>query len=111
MFANVFLEKTDDYIGNLVYFADQDSVLTPTVTLRRGSQFTKPVNLDGYWSVRSFVTFGMPLTFIKTNLNWNAGFSYSKLPGMVKFETPPESVMICVCPTAVFAPDQVYVIK
>ena len=84
MFANVFLEKTDDYIGNLVYFADQDSVLTPTVTLRRGSQFTKPVNLDGYWSVRSFVTFGMPLKFIKTNLNWNAGFSYSKLPGMVK---------------------------
>ena len=92
MFANLFLEKTDDYIGNLVYFADQDSVLTPTVTLRRGSQFTKPVNLDGYWSVRSFVTFGMPLKFIKTNLNWNAGFSYSKLPGRVKLPGMASSV-------------------
>ena len=86
LFANLFIEKTDDYIGNLVYFADSDTALTPTVTLRQGSQFSKPVNLNGYWSVRSFLTYGMPLKFLKSNLNWNAGFSWSKLPGIVKLQ-------------------------
>lgn len=79
-----FVEKTDNYIGNLVYFSDRDSVLTPSVVLRRGSQLSKPVNLDGYWSIRSFLTYGIPLKFIKSSLNWNAGFSWSSLPGIVK---------------------------
>jgi hypothetical protein len=86
LFANLFIEKTNNYIGNFIYFADRDSALTPTVVLRQGSQLSKPVNLDGYWSVRSFLTYGMPLKFIKSNLNWNAGFSWSKLPGIVKLQ-------------------------
>jgi hypothetical protein len=28
----------------------------------------------------------MPLKFIKSNLNWNAGFSWSNLPGIVKLQ-------------------------
>ena len=86
LFANLFIEKTDNYIGNLVYFSDRDSALTPSVILRRGSQLSKPVNLDGYWSARSFLTYGMPLKFIKSSLNWNAGFSWSNLPGIVKLQ-------------------------
>ena len=39
--------------------------------------------MNGYISARSFFTFGMPLKFIKSNLNWNAGVSYTKLPGMI----------------------------
>jgi len=31
----------------------------------------------------------MPLKFIKSNLNWNAGFSWSKLPGIVKLQGMP----------------------
>lgn len=88
-FANLFIEKTDDYIGNLIYFSDIDSALTPSVILRRGSQLSKPVNLDGFWSIRSFLTYGMPLKFIKSNLNWNAGFSWAKLPGIVKLQDMP----------------------
>ena len=86
LFANLFIEKTDDYIGNLVYFADRDSALTSTVVLRQGSQLSRPVNLDGYWSIRSFLTYGMPIKVIKSSLNWNAGFSWSKLPGRVKLQ-------------------------
>ena len=58
-------------------------MLTKTITLFKGSQISKPVNLDGYLSARSFFTYGLPLKFIKTNLNLNAGFSYSKLPGLI----------------------------
>lgn len=82
-FANIFLQSTRDYISSATYIASRDSVLTPTVTLYRGSQLSKPVNMDGYWSARSFLNFGMPLRFIKSNLNWNAGFTYARTPGII----------------------------
>ena len=82
-FANIFFQTTKDYVANAVYTALQDSMLTNTVTLYKGSQISKPVNLDGYISARSFFTFGLPLKFIKSNLNFNAGVSYSKLPGLI----------------------------
>jgi hypothetical protein len=82
-FANVFLQSTNDYVANATYTASKDSVLSNTITLHRGSQISKPVNLNGYISARSFFTFGMPLTFMKSNLNWNGGISYSKLPGLL----------------------------
>ena len=82
-FANIFLQNINDYIANATYTASKDSALSNTVILYKGSQISKPVNLDGYLSARSFFTFGMPLKFIKSNLNWNAGFSYAKVPGLL----------------------------
>ena len=82
-FANLSFQKTNDYIGNASYIAAQDSMLTPTIVLYKGSQLTKPVNLDGYWNTRSFFSFGMPLRFIKSTINFNGGHSYSKTPGMI----------------------------
>lgn len=83
-FANLFLQKTDHYISNAVYTAVHgDSVLASGITLSRGGQFTFPVNLNGYWSVRSFLTYGQPVKFIKSNVNLNAGLTYSKLPGLI----------------------------
>lgn len=82
-FANIFLQKTQDYTANATYIASQDSALSNTVTLYKGSQLTKPVNLDGYWSVRSFLTFGQPLKFIKSNINLNVGYTYSNTPGLI----------------------------
>lgn len=83
LFANVYFSTIDNYITNATYTATQDSVLTPTVTLYKGSQLSKPINLDGYYSLRSFFTFGFPLKAIKSNLNLNAGFGYSRLPGLL----------------------------
>ncbi|HEU4551460.1 MAG TPA: outer membrane beta-barrel protein [Chitinophaga sp.] len=82
-FANVFLQNTQDYVTNATYIATKDSVLTPTVILFKGSQLAKPVNMNGYWSARSFLTFGMPIQPIKTNMNWNAGFTYTRTPGII----------------------------
>ena len=41
------------------------------------------MNLDGYWSARSFFTLGLPIKLIKSNLNLNAGISYSRIPGLI----------------------------
>jgi hypothetical protein len=83
LFANLFLQQNNNYIGNATFIAARDSVLNSSVTLFRGSQLSKPVNLNGYHSVRSFVTFGQPIKAIKTNMNINAGFSYVNTPGIV----------------------------
>jgi uncharacterized membrane protein YgcG len=84
LFANLFLQNTKDYIGNALFTTAADSVLNPSVTLLKGGQLSKPVNLDGFWSARSFVTFGMPLKFIKSTINWNLGYNYSKIPGLIQ---------------------------
>jgi hypothetical protein len=82
-FANIFLQTINDYVTNATYTASKDSMLTNTVTLFKGSQLSKPVNMNGYINARSFFTFGMPIKFLKSNLNWNAGFSYAKQPGLL----------------------------
>ena len=82
-FANLFVQKTNDYISNAVYIARSDSVLAPSIILFKGSQLTLPVNLPGYWSVRSFLTYGQPVKLIKSNVNFNAGLTYNSLPGLI----------------------------
>ncbi|MDN3658226.1 outer membrane beta-barrel protein [Ferruginibacter paludis] len=80
--ANVFLQTASNYISNAIYIAQQDTVIQQGIQLKKGSQLTKPVNLDGYKSLRTFLTYSMPINPIKTNINLNAGFSYSRLPGL-----------------------------
>ena len=82
-FANLFVQSASNYISNATYIARADSLIQNGDTLKRGSQLSIPMNLNGYRSLRSFFTYSMPIKAIKTTLNINAGFSYSKLPGMV----------------------------
>ncbi len=84
-FANFFVQKVDNYISNAIFRVRADSFqLDFPDTLRRGAQLTKPINLDGYWSFRSFFTYGLPVKLIKSNLNFNAGYTYSRLPGQIQ---------------------------
>ena len=84
-FANIYLQQTDNYIANASYIARRDSLLTNDIILYKGSQLTKSVNLDGYLSLRSFLTYAMPIKFIKSNLNLSGGFIWSKIPGVVNY--------------------------
>lgn len=82
-FASFFYNGINDYITNATYTAFQDSVLADGIILHKGSQLSKPVNLNGYASIRSFFNYSMPLKFIKTNLNLNGGFGYARQPGLL----------------------------
>jgi hypothetical protein len=82
-FANLFLQAQQDYITNATYIAQQDSIIQAGSVLKKGAQLTKPVNMDGYKSFRSFFTFSQPVKFIKSNINLSTGFSYSRLPGLI----------------------------
>lgn len=83
-FANIFLQQNSNYITNAIYTAKYgDSVLNSSVVLKQGGQLSKPVNMNGYWSLRSFFTYAMPIKFIKSNLSLNGGLTYSNTPGLV----------------------------
>jgi len=73
---------TDNYISYSTYTANNDTIIDG-VNLTRGTQLTKPINMSGYMNLRSFITYGLPLTFIKTNLNINANVGYAATPGLV----------------------------
>lgn len=85
-FANLFLQTANDYISNATYIATSDSVIQQNLVLKKGSQLTKPINLDGYKSLRTFFTYSIPVKPIKTTVNLNAGFSYAKLPGLANYK-------------------------
>jgi hypothetical protein len=83
LFVNFFGSMTNNYVATATYTAKNDSALTNTVTLYRGSQLTKPVNLDGQRNFNVFVTYAQPIKAIKTNINLNAGFVVNRTPGMI----------------------------
>jgi hypothetical protein len=86
-FANIFLNGQQNYISTATYIATLgDSVVqqgAPNIILNKGSQLTKPVNMNGYKSFRSFFTFSQPMKFIKSNINLSTGFSYTILPALL----------------------------
>lgn len=88
----VFLsaQNTDSYITNSITTANQATALPNGTILKKGATLTKPVNLNGYWSVNSMITYGFPFALIKSNVNISAGTSFSRLPGLLdnqKYET------------------------
>lgn len=69
-----------DYVADSIFVAKEDIALSPTVTLNKGSQFTRPVNLDGYYSFQSMVTYGFPVDFLRSNINFSLSANYANVP-------------------------------
>ena len=78
---------TEDYIGNSLILAQQDTTLDGGVILKQGSQFSKPVNLGTQRTLRALATYGIPVSWIQSNLNLNSGISFSSTPSLVNYAT------------------------
>jgi hypothetical protein len=83
LFANFFYQTGKDFISNATFITTSDSAIQQGVVIKKGTQLTKPLNLDGFNNLRAFVNYSLPIKFIKSNLNLNGGFQYSNLPGSV----------------------------
>jgi uncharacterized membrane protein YgcG len=83
LFGGVFATKIDKFVTNGTWLAASDSLLEKDVILRKGAQLSKPVNLNGYYNVRSFFSYGFPIKPIKSNLNLNVGVNYLRTPGII----------------------------
>ena len=75
------LRNTSDYIATNVEY-NPDPIMIDGVSYRP-LQFSSPVNMDGYWNLRTHLSYGFPLNFMKCNLNLMAGVNYSLIPSQI----------------------------
>ncbi|UZD24124.1 outer membrane beta-barrel protein [Algoriphagus halophytocola] len=84
LFAQAQIVKNT--ISNSSFIADETTELANGIILEKGSQLFLPVNLDGARNFRSWMSYGMPLGFVKSNFNINGGLSFDRRPGQVNGE-------------------------
>lgn len=82
--AFVYGNYTDHYIGTQTIIPVTDTQIINGVPIPPGVQISRPVNLNGYYNFRSFLSYGTPLKILKSNLNFNGGVQYSRRPGIVQ---------------------------
>ena len=81
MFAMLSGQFTDNYVGNSTWFPTSDTLLFGN-EISRGTQFSRPENLDGYLNLRSFFTYGFPVKFLSSNINLDAAVAWVRTPGI-----------------------------
>ena len=82
-FAMVGGSLTNGYIANSTYLSGYDLPELEGFEAQEGAQLTRPVNLDGQWALRSFMTYGFPVSALKSNLNIDLTSSFGRTPGIV----------------------------
>ncbi|MEN8251118.1 MAG: outer membrane beta-barrel protein, partial [Bacteroidota bacterium] len=81
--AFMMLQFTKDYIGTSTYIARNDTININGIMLAPGTQLNSYTNFNNYINLRTFFTYGVPITFIKSNLNLTGKITYRRNPGTV----------------------------
>jgi hypothetical protein len=76
-------QNTIDYIGTSTLLAGKDITLSNGTILKKGAQLSSPVNLNGYWTLNTMITYGFPVSLIKSNINLSAGTGYTRYPAIL----------------------------
>lgn len=82
-FAMLSGQYSDNYIGNNTFTASRDTMIAEGIVLQQGAQLIRPVNLDGYRNLRAFLTYGLPVKPLRSNLNFDLSADFSRQPGQV----------------------------
>jgi len=77
------LSLISNEISNSTLITSTDTILPGGVSLVRGAQLIRPLNVDGAYNFRSFASWGFPLKVLKSNLNINAGYTINNLPSLI----------------------------
>jgi len=85
-FGMVMSSFTDNNVVTATTIADAPIEVADGIILERGSQLSRPVNLDGYRNIWSYANWGMPLRFVPLNFNVHGGIGYTRNPGMINEE-------------------------
>ncbi len=86
LFAYIFMQTATNYISNATTIASTPVGLAEGITLNRGAQITAPVNVNGYWSARSLITYTVPSKLIKSNITFSTGVNFNRTPGFINNE-------------------------
>lgn len=82
-FAMIEGSLIPNFIGTSTLTARRPIPLTAVDTLQTGSQLSRPVNLDGYRTIRSFINYGQPLDLIKSKLSLFGFINHTRLPSLI----------------------------
>jgi uncharacterized membrane protein YgcG len=82
-FAMINANTVSSFMGNSTIIGNGKTLTDEGILLSKGSQLSKPVNLDGYWNINSFLTYGIPVKLLKSNLNFNAGYTFNRTPSLI----------------------------
>ncbi len=80
LFANLI--RVSRPISNATVTALTDTVLDG-IALARGTQLTRPVNLDVSWIANAFAAYSRPVKFLKSIVSVNGGGSFNQTPTLV----------------------------
>lgn len=74
----------DDYITNSTT-TDANAVIPNSggLTLGEGNKMVEYVNMSGYWSMRAFASYGFPVKFLASNLNFNVQAQLGETPSIM----------------------------
>ena len=74
-------QLTQDYIGQSISYNPGDIDIDGNVY--NPLQYSTYENMDGYYNLRTHISYGFPVSPIKCNLNLSAGVNYSHTPSMI----------------------------
>jgi len=66
---------TSQFMTTSTIIAQRDTVLSGNIFLPASSRITNPVNLNGYFNLRSFGTFSIPVKKLNLSINWSGGYT------------------------------------
>lgn len=72
-----------NYIGNNTIIAENDTVVLGSIPLNSSAQITFPENIDGYYNLRSFINYSLPVEFLSSNLNINLSGGFTRTPAVI----------------------------
>jgi hypothetical protein len=98
-FAALWGNMVNDYITNTTITNRGEDLLlrrqgSDSVILRRGAEFRQPINMDGYFSTRANLNFGIPVSLLKSNLNITSSATYTRQPGRINAELDPSTLKV-----------------
>ncbi|WPP50985.1 TonB-dependent receptor [Catalinimonas niigatensis] len=85
-YASVQTNIVGNYVSNSTFIAEEPTEIADGIILQEGSQLSRPVNLDGYFELRSYFNYGQPVDLISSNINFSGSIRYSKKPGLINDE-------------------------
>jgi hypothetical protein len=74
-------------ITNNSFIATHDSLIRQGIILPQGAQLSMPVNINGQWSLRGNINYGLPLAFLKCNLGLGLSAGILHTPGIINNST------------------------
>jgi len=85
LFLMAFINYTFDYIGNQNIIPVKDTLIAHYL-VKKGTQLIQPININGFCNSRLFLTYSLPFSLIKSNLNLTSGFIFNRIPAKINQE-------------------------